>query len=136
MSQRNRRRLANLLLDFADGNELKCTVDSSGQRANVGFLAGGKLVQMKFDFDDIQGSYDFTASLYDTRGYAQDDLALTILRSRPIRGITERIIGNKLVVLGGRDYLNELDDDFVISSFRDDISRVANYFKQASTFFE
>ena len=88
-----------------------------------------KLVHARFTFDESENSYEFGAPLAQVDEENRAKFAQNILNSEPVRGITERIVGDKFYILGSKDGLSYLPDEEVENSFKDDIYRIAEYFR-------
>lgn len=127
-------RLANLIQDFAKEFELNHKVDNDKCGALLGVPESGKLIHTKYTFDESQDGYVFGAALAHVEPSEASDIARKILTSEPIRGLTERIIQDRLVVLGSRDNLNNLSDADVQRGFMDDAARVSEYHKRLKGF--
>lgn len=95
----------------------------------LGIPVNRKLVYARFTFDESGNSYEFGAALSPVDEENCAKFAQNILNSQPVRGITERIVGDKFYILGSKDGLSYLPDEEVENSFKDDIYRIAEYFR-------
>jgi hypothetical protein len=126
-------RLAREFEIFAENFELPHKVDGDQLGANLGIPESGQLIQARWDFHESGDSYDFGAVLGEVNPLNIANtakFALRILTSKPTRGLTERIIGNKVVVVGGRDNLKNLSDIQIRRDYMDDVARVATSYKR------
>lgn len=120
-------RLVKIFEDFANNHELHFKGEESNM-VSLGVPIRGQLVHVKFNFNQTEDSYEFGTPLTKVDSEHQSTLALEILRSKPIRGLTERFVGKKFYVLGSRDGLKHLPDEEVQRAFRNDIARVSEYY--------
>lgn len=126
-------RLARLMHDFALRMELLHKIYADGSGAMLVIPESEKSIIARYNFDPSGDSYTFGAVL---RGIQNKDLAvfaLRILTSKPMIGITERILDEKFVVLGGRDMLHERNDAQVIEGFMDEVARIAAYYRNMNS---
>jgi len=79
-----------------------------------------------------QDSYVFGASAgsISSDPQIQSKIANDILHSNPVTGITERIIDNNIVLLGGRQNLQSLPDNKIFESFEEDVKRITTSFNR------
>ena len=137
MSATKKNRLAYVFEQFTKDKQLSSRVDNDGQGAELIVPVGGKSIRVTYHFDPSEDSYEFGAALGKVNPSRRKDTALRIMsrggsRTAPTRGITERIIENKFVILGSRDGLKDLSDASVERRFMDNVARIATYFNQTS----
>jgi hypothetical protein len=119
-------RLKNLIIQFAQNFELPCKPDPNQPWVDIGFSDDNDLNFVGFAFDPDEDFYEFVSAVGTAPLVCIPQLSNALLMSDPIRGITERIDeSGKIVVIGGKDSLKSLTDTEIMSSFIDDLARVA-----------
>lgn len=127
-SQARKQKLHELFTAFADDFEFKF---KEGDNIYViGIARDGKLIECKFTFDPSDDGYEFMAVLARINDANEMKFARDIMRSPPIRGVTERIIGDKFVILGNQEILDGISDSEVKRVFMSDIYKVSEYSHQ------
>ena len=122
-------RLAVLWHEFALEFRLFQRMDAESIGGDL-IIPASKSINVKYDFDESEKSYVFGASLRGLPENNLSDYALAILQSDPLIGLTERFINGKLVVLGGRNGLDNVADKQIINYFMDDVARIVAYFNR------
>jgi len=130
--QTGQRRLAGNLKTFAVKYEFPYTDRQDGQEAELGvYVSGGsKLITNHYHFDPSGDSYSFGWAERLVDDTERAEVLQAVNTTRPIIGLTERIIGNRLVVVGGRDSLKKCSDVEIQRCFQDDVARVDTHFRQ------
>ena len=122
-------RLAAIFEKFATSFELNHRLDEDKAGVLVGIPESGKLIHTMYTFDESEDGYEFGAALGRVDQSHQADFALEVLTSEPVRGITERIVQDRFVVLGSRNGLGDLSDVEIQRGYMDDVGRISAYFK-------
>jgi hypothetical protein len=124
---KKRSRLLSLMNKLTEDYELLSVPTQDGVR--LGLPIEGLIVNVVFHFSDDESSYEYGAAIQEIEPTNSSEVASRILKNQPLRGITERIIGNKLVILGNRENVNMLTDEQVVAMFMEDIARISSYVK-------
>lgn len=127
---RKRSRLASVLEQFAQDYELPYNIDGSDTKFTIGITHKDKLIGAIYQLDALDDKYEFGASLGRPKTADISTFSSRVLTSDPIRGLTERIISDKFMVLGGRTNLQFLNDDALKRCYMDDIARISAYYDQ------
>ncbi len=125
-------RLASIFNRFIKDKKLTGRVDSDQLGAELTVLVRGKAIHVRYNFDQEEDNYEFGAALHKVNPSTRERTTLLTMTSQPVRGITERIIANKFVILGSRDGLKELSDESIFRRYMDDVARIAYYCNQTS----
>lgn len=80
-----------------------------------------------YEFEESEESYEVSVSLISLSNDEIAEFAKMILSSKPIKGITERIISNKLIVLGHRTNLSRFSDQEIEKFYMEDIILMTRY---------
>ena len=127
-------RLAYNFEQFASKYEFPHSIDPDANRAEIGIPESGKLLRARYQFDSSEDGYGWVANIGRVKKSEREEVAIRVMTSKPVRGVTERIIGDRLVLFGSRDGLRTLSDAEIQRGFMDDISRVSRYFRRRRDF--
>jgi hypothetical protein len=123
-------RLSNLLKELSQSYELPYEIDPDSQSVRIIIQAQDKAIHCQYTFDESEDGYEFVSVLAHLDRGDLDKVTNRLLSSSPpVRGITERVINNKLVVFGSRDRLENLGDREIQLALMDDIARIVGYYE-------
>ncbi|MEW6030421.1 MAG: hypothetical protein ACOYZ8_08005 [Chloroflexota bacterium] len=124
-AKQGRNRLSSLLAEMATNFEIPYIVDADGMNVTVGIPASGRMIMAKYAFDKLSNSYEVGAVIGKVDDVDLRSVEEKILRGKPIKGIMERIIDNRKVVLGSRDGLSGKSASEIKKYFMEDIAQIA-----------
>lgn len=122
-------RLAKLLLDFARIYEFKISVNPDFSGAVLGIDYRGNLYDARYEFHPSGESYQIGVAARSLRGLDKKQFSHNLLRSEATVGITERIAGGKVVILGGKDGLGNRSDAEIQRGYQDDVARISSHLR-------
>jgi hypothetical protein len=136
MADDNRKsRLASLFALLAEQYELPYTIDPDGLGVDVGIPSGDEMLFVVYTFDKSDDGYEFGSALGKVNESDIQELAVRILQSDSVPGITERLDDeNRIVVLGGRNNLHALSDTDLQKGYMDDLARIAEIHERLKDF--
>lgn len=125
------RRPADNLSDFAKRYELPHVVDPSGLRAQLGIQGDDdKLLTANYQFHPSGDSYWAAVAERQINTNEQPEIERKILNSPPVPGVTERIVGNRLVAMLMKDGLINQTNVEQQRGYQDDVARFATHYSQ------
>jgi len=128
-------RIASTFERFAINYEFQHSVDSDRQGAEIGVPESGKLIHARYRFDPSENGYEWAANIGQVSRSEKGRVSSNVMSSKPVRGITERIVGDRLVIMGSRDALKNLSDAEIQRGLMDDVSRISRCFRRLGDFF-
>ncbi len=129
-----RNRLALNFGQFASKYEFPHRIDHDGNTAEIGIPESGKLLHVRYKFDPSEDGYEWIANIGRVKESEKKEVAVKVMSSKPIRGVTERIIGDRLVIMGARDGLRSLSDIEIQRGYMDDVARISRSFRRRDEF--
>lgn len=124
------RRLATSFKNFATDFEFSHNVDSEGKEGNLGLPVDNTMVHVRFEFANTDDSYEYGATVKSLNMKNSNQFANRLMRSKPVAGITERIVGDDVVLLGQRNGLKDQPESHIRRGFMDDVSRISTQVRQ------
>jgi len=119
-------RLVSIFNEFANSFEFPYKSDEKKHEAVIGLPTGTALITTTFHFSD--DGYEFGAALGKVNESNRKAVSEAVMTSSPEKGITERILDDKLIVLGSREGLGKLTDEEIQKNLVDDIARISSRF--------
>jgi len=127
LPQRNR--LSRILEECAADVEFHYNPDPDDLGADLGIDYKGQTIIASYGFTETEDSYDFVAAFGEVEPSDLPTLAENLLKGDYVRGITERIEGDrKYVVFSGRDGLEPLSDKEVKQMYEQDVAQITDAF--------
>jgi len=125
------RRPADNLTEFAKRYELPHVVDPSGLRAQLGIQGDDdKLLTANYQFHPTGDSYWAAVAERQIGANERPEIERKILNSPPIPGVTERIMGDRLVAMLMKDGLTDRTNVEQQRGYQDDVARFATHYSQ------
>jgi hypothetical protein len=128
-------RIASVFERFATNYEFPHRLDPNRQGAEIGVPDRGRLIHARYNFDPSEDGYEWAANIGPVSRSQRGRVALNVMRSKPVRGVTERILRDRLVIAGSRDTLSNASDTEIQRGFMDDISRISSCHRRKDEFF-
>jgi hypothetical protein len=128
-------RLAAVFGQFGKNYEFPHSVDPDWQGGELGIPESGKLIHSRWAFDRSEDGYEWAANLGHVEEHEIPSVAVGIVTSEPIRGVTERIVGDRIIATGSRDALSNVSDAEIQRGYMDDVSRISASFRRLGEFF-
>ncbi len=109
---------------FAKKFGFKATFDNNHEVAEVNLDCGKRDVKATYVFDRSEDKYQFGAVVRGVRTSERSQLSSRIMSSKPIDGLTERIVNRKPAVFGSREGLLDSSDELREVFFRQDVANI------------